>query len=292
MTRNAEQVADGFMFPESPRWHVGRGAFVFSDIDRGEIHEWRPDAGSRRLYSHTGMISGLAFETADCVLVCDARECTLIRVDLTTGRCLGTVADFGPIRGWGINDMVRAADGTCYVDSVDFDFMAASRGEIERKRCRLLIARPDGSVAVASDEMFFPNGMAITPDGRQLIVADTRDRCLGSLEIAIDGSLGPRRIFASFPDELPEGMCLDASGATWVANHGRVVRVSFDGVELDEVFTGEARATACMLGGSDGRTLLITASDTMDREVMRHHPSGRLFQVHVDVPGAGLPSVY
>ena len=87
-------------------------------------------------------------------------------------------------------------------------------------------------------------------------------------------------------------MCLDASGATWVANHGRVVRVSFDGVELDEVFTGEARATACMLGGSDGRTLLITASDTMDREVMRHHPSGRLFQVHVDVPGAGLPSVY
>lgn len=55
---------------------------------------------------------------------------------------------------------------------------------------------------------------------------------------------------------------------------------------------GTTLATAVALGGADGRTLLITASDSYDRSVMAGNPTGRLFTVQVDVPGAGLPSVY
>lgn len=292
MTRAAQEALDGLMFPESPRWHSGHGAFFFSDIDRGEVHQWRPGEPSRCLYRHSGMISGLAFESVDRLLVCAAHDCKLLRLTLGPAPTVEVAVDFSPIRGSSINDMVRSTDGTCYVDSIDFDFLRAQRGEVERRRSRLLVARPDGSVGVASDEMFFPNGMAITPDGRCLVVADSRDRCVGTFEIGTGGQLGPRRVVAQFPDELPDGLCLDAEGAIWVANHGRVVRLRLDGTVLDEVSTGQALATACMLGGEDGRTLLITTSDAIDREVMRQRPSGRLFTTRVEVPGAGLPSVY
>jgi sugar lactone lactonase YvrE len=292
MAQLARQALDGLMFPESPRWHAGHGAFFFSDIDRGEVHQWRPGEASRCLYRHTGMVSGLAFESAQQLLVCAAHDCTLLRLTLGPEPTAEVAVDLAPVRGWGINDMVRAADGTCYVNSVDFDFLRAQRGEVERCRCRLLVARPDGSVDVASDEMFFPNGMAITPDGRTLVVADSRDHCVGTFAIGEGGRLGPRRVVAHFPGELPDGLCLDAEGAVWVANHGRVVRLRLDGTVLDEVTTGEALATACALGGEDGRTLLITTSDAIDRAVMRQRPSGRLFTARVEVPGAGLPSVY
>ncbi|MEY4255504.1 MAG: hypothetical protein RLZZ141_731, partial [Pseudomonadota bacterium] len=87
-------------------------------------------------------------------------------------------------------------------------------------------------------------------------------------------------------------MCIDQSGAVWVANHGRVARVAEGGEILDEVEMGSTLATACMLGGPDGRTLLITASDSYNRAIIAQNPTGRLFTVQVAVPGAGLPSVY
>ena len=98
--------------------------------------------------------------------------------------------------------------------------------------------------------------------------------------------------FAALPGEMPDGICLDASGAVWVAVHGRVLRVAEGGIVLDEVDMGSTLGTAVALGGADGRTLLITASDSYDRSVMAGNPTGRLFTVQVDVPGAGLPSVY
>jgi len=65
------------------------------------------------------------------------------------------------------------------------------------------------------------------------------------------------------------------------------------GEVTDTVEMGSTRATACMLGGADGRTLLITASDSHDRAYIRANgPSGAIYTVHVPVAGAGLPSVY
>ena len=107
-----------------------------------------------------------------------------------------------------------------------------------------------------------------------------------------DGSLGARTVFAKLPGEMPDGVSLDRDGGLWIASHHRVIRVVEGGTITDEVDMGTTRATACMLGGKDGRTLLITASDSHDRRIIRQNPSGRLFQAGVTVPGAGLPSIY
>ena len=285
--------ADGFLFPEAPRWHAGRQQFFVSDIDRGQVFAVSPDGQRRQVYQGPDWVSGTAFGNDNTLLVTNARSRSLVRVHLdrpdAPAEMIASLAEIAP---YGINDMVCTPGGVCFVDTVSFDFVAFARGEIAAQPSVLARVDRDGSVSVATDKVNFPNGMVITPDGKRLLVADSIDQCVYAFALAADGTLSARTCFAALPGEMPDGMCMDASGAVWVAAHGRVVRVAEGGAVLDEVDMGTTSATAVALGGADGRTLLITASDSYDRSVMALNPTGRLFSVQVDVPGAGLPSVY
>ena len=147
-------------------------------------------------------------------------------------------------------------------------------------------------MSIATTAIVFPNGMTILPSG-ELLVADSLAGELLAFTRSADGTLTNRRVWASLPGEMPDGISLDAEGAVWVASHHQVLRVREGGEVVDVVDMGKTRATACMLGGADGRTLLITASDTHDRAQIRANgPSGALYTVRVPVAGGGLPSVY
>jgi sugar lactone lactonase YvrE len=192
--------------------------------------------------------------------------------------------------GWALNDLVRAPDGHCYVGGLDFNFFADPH--LASKPSPLMHVAPDGRVAVATREIMFANGMTILPSG-ELLVADSLAGELLAFTRKVDGALTDRRVWASLPGEMPDGISLDAEGAVWVASHHRVLRVREGGEISDVVDMGSTRASACMLGHADGRTLLITASDTHDRAQIRANgPSGALFTVRVPVAGAGLPSIY
>lgn len=285
--------AEGFLFPEAPRWHAGRGQFFVSDIDRGQVFAVSIDGQRQQVYQGPDWVSGTAFESDKTVLVTNARSRSLVRVHLDQPDApADMIASLAEIAPYGINDMVRTPGGVCFIDTVSFDFVAYARGDIAAQPSVLARVDVDGNVSVATTEVNFPNGMVITPDGKRLLVADSLDQCIHSFTLAADGTLSGRSCFAALPGEMPDGMCMDASGAVWVACHRRVVRVAEGGAVLEEVGMGTTSATAVALGGADGRTLLITASDSYDRSVMAHNPTGRLFAVHVDVPGAGLPSVY
>lgn len=284
-------VAEGFLFPEAPRWHKRRGRFLLSDIDRGQVIELALDGQRRLLYQAPCWVSGTAFADDETLIVTHATDRALVRANLSDS----TATPFAWLEGVaqvGINDMIRTASGHCFVDTVDFDFAAHSRGEADAKPSVLARVAPDGSVSIATREVNFPNGLAITPNGETLYVADSLDACIYAFPLGADGTLGPRSCFADLPGEMPDGISLDASGAIWVATHHRVIRIAKGGEVLEEVDMGPTRATACMLGGPDGRTLLITASDSHDRSIITNNPSGRVFKVEVSVPGAGLPSIY
>ncbi|MEY3658811.1 MAG: hypothetical protein RLZZ561_1511 [Pseudomonadota bacterium] len=284
---------DGFLFPEAPRWHAGRGQFFVSDIDRGQVFAVSTDGQRQMVYQGPDWVSGTAFESDTSLLVTNARSRSLVRVHLdqpdAAPEMIASLAEIAP---YGINDMVRTQSGVSFIDTVSFDFVAYARGDGEAQPSVLARVDADGKVSVATSDVNFPNGMAITPDGKRLLVADSLDQCVHAFTLGADGTLSARTCFAALPGEMPDGMCMDASGAVWVAVHGRVVRVAEGGAVLDEVDMGTTLATAVALGGADGRTLLITASDSYDRSVMAHNPTGKLFTVQVDVPGVGLPSVY
>jgi sugar lactone lactonase YvrE len=182
--------------------------------------------------------------------------------------------------------MVVDAKGRAYVGNFGFDLFA---GEAARTTC-IVRVDPDGGVTRAAEDFAFPNGTIITSDGRTLVIGETRGNRLTAFDIADDGSLSNRRVWAQFDDVFPDGICLDVEGAIWVADPRgrRVVRV-FEGGRIERTIPLVDRgAYACMLGGEDRRTLYVVTNNASGPNVAAQR-AGRIEAIRVDVPGAGLP---
>jgi sugar lactone lactonase YvrE len=139
---------------------------------------------------------------------------------------------------------------------------------------------------VAATDVHFPNCCAITP-GRELIVAESAANRLTAFRIADDGSLTDRRLFAELAGHVPDGICLDADGAVWIADplHNAVVRVADGGEVLDRRTTDQG-AFACELGGDDGCTLFVCTYDAVASASPEAKPVGRIEATRVEVPRA------
>ncbi|MGD0120574.1 MAG: SMP-30/gluconolactonase/LRE family protein [Candidatus Binatus sp.] len=143
---------------------------------------------------------------------------------------------------------------------------------------------------IVANEMMFPNGAVITPDGKTLVVGESFGRRLTAFDIGADGSLTNRRVWAELGNGIPDGICLDAENAIWVAcpTASEVIRVK-QGGEVAERIKVETDAFACMLGGPDGRMLFVATAPGSDPEKCRADRRGRIETTHVEVPRAGLP---
>jgi sugar lactone lactonase YvrE len=146
---------------------------------------------------------------------------------------------------------------------------------------------------IVAEDIAFPNGMAITADNSTLVVADSYRHQLVGFDIADDGTLGGRRVWADLGDAAPDGICLDAEGAAWYADvpHQRCVRVAEGGRVLD-TRTLDRGGFACMLGGREGMDLYVTAARWPGAQALRADVDwdGQLLRLPADVPGAGWPA--
>ena len=283
-------LSEGFIFPESPRWH--RGFFYCTSIDEGTIYKVHQDGSKEVFLKIDDRLSGWVFTSpgSDEIVVTSVFKRKLLWRE-NKDAALEEIADLTNFATHGLNDLVRSESGIIFVASVNFEF---DKTELHKApNSPLIRVDSDGSVSVASDETKFANGMVITPDGKRLIVADSLLFLLHQWNLAEDGTLSKHSTFAKTPGSMPDGICMDAEGGVWVAaGYGGVFRVLEGGKVTDKIVMNSTAATACMLGGEDGRTLLITASDSYDRKVMHKNPSGQLFTVRVAVAGVSLPSWY
>ncbi len=274
-------AADGLRFPEGPRWHNGR--LYFSDMHDHLVRTLTVDGGLDVVVEVPGRPSGLGWQPDGRMLVVSMMDRRLLRWD---GMRLTQVADLNPYATWYCNDMVVDAQGRAYVGNFGFDL----DGGAPPVPAVLVRVDPDGSVQVVAEEMQFPNGSVITPDGSTLIVGESWGACLTAFDIAGDGSLSNRRVWAQIEGAVPDGICLDAEGAVWSACPitGRVLRIR-EGGEVTDVVTVDRRgAFACMLGGVDRTSLYVCTADTSN-PVETETRRGAIEVCSVDVPGAGLP---
>lgn len=281
MTAERRVVLDGLAFSEGPRWH--RDRLWFSDMGTGWVATVDPEGNTTQVVEVPGRPSGLGWLPDGDLLVVSMAERRVLRFD---GTSLREHADLSSLASHDCNDMVVDGEGRAYVGNAGFDL----RERPPRVRpAQIVLVTPDGTATVVDDEVVFPNGSVVTPDGRTLIVAETFGRRLTAFTIRRDGTLTDRRTFADLPDASPDGICLDAEGAIWVADAGGTscLRVSTAGEVVGAVDTGRP-CFACMLGGADRRTLFLLTADGFSGEAMRRR-TGRIEAVEVEVPGAGWP---
>ena len=273
-----ELLISGLVFGECPRWHDDR--LWFSDMHGEAV--WTVDlAGNRELVVELPgrRPAGLGFLPNGDLLVVSMLERQLLRWD---GLELTMHADLSELVLDGCNDMVVDESGRAYVGS--FPPPSAPSGVIA-------LVEPDGSARIAADEVIFPNGSVITPDGRTLIVAESLGRRLTAFDIAADGSLGERRIYAELPGRGPDGICLDEEGAIWAAMPlaREFQRVLPGGSVAEVVSVDGGMGIACALGGPDRRTLFLLSAGEHSPELLRGTRGARIDVARVPVAGAGIP---
>lgn len=272
-------LASGLAMGESPRWHDGR--LWVCDWIAGEVLTF-DDAGRRHLVR---TMTGLPFSIdwlPDGRLVATSGSA----YQVSRERPDGSLEAFGDMnRLW--NEVVVDGRGNTFVNEIGFDMMSGAPPAAGT----IAVIRPSGEAREVADDVWFPNGMAVTPDDATLIVAESYGNRLTAFEIAPDGGLTNRRVWADLGDAAPDGICLDAEGAVWYADvpHQRCVRVR-EGGEVLQTIEADRGCFACMLGGDDGRTLFIVATewgeDTMTGEGDR---TGQILAARVSVPHAGRP---
>lgn len=277
-------LVSGLGFPEGPRWHEGR--LWFSDMGLSAVFALGLDGRMDKIVEVEGRPSGLGWLPDGRLLVVSMHGRCLLRESAPGSRRLVEVARLDRIAPSRSNDMVVDRDGRAYIGNFGFDFAS---GE-EPRGTVLVRVDKDGSAHIVACGLLFPNGMALTPDGTLIVAESLADR-LTAFDVEADGSLCGRRVFADIPGVVPDGICLDAEGAVWVASAstGEVVRVAAGGKILERIPSGSRGAYACMLGGPDRRTLFVCSANTGNEEEAGLTREGSIIMVGVDVPGAGLP---
>ena len=299
MASEPRMLLTGGAFFEGPRWRDGR--WWVSDFYRRTVSTVTPDGREEVQFEVAAQPSGLGWLPDGSLLVVSMTDRKLLR-DAGAGR-LEEYADLSNVATGYANDMVVDAAGRAWVGNFGFDLMS----DAPPKATRLARVDPDRSVHVAADDLLFPNGSVVTPDGRTLLVGETFGNRVTAFTIADDGSLHDRRVWAQFAATptpgtraevvrqmrvAPDGCALDAEGHLWIADAvgGRCIRVAPGGEVVDAVSVPDGQVVfACMLGGDDGRTLLLCCAPDSAAKRRAAAREAILMTAEVDVPHAGLP---
>jgi sugar lactone lactonase YvrE len=297
VTREITTVLKDLAYLEGPRWHDGR--IWVADFYTHQVLSAREDGSDVRVEAEVpNQPSGLGWLADGRLLVASMRDRMLLRRE-TDGTLVTHASLVDHVSGH-LNDMVVDAQGRAFLGNFGFDLMGGAPFE----PANLLRIDPDGTVTEVADDMWFPNGSVITDD-HVLLVGETFGNQITAFDITPEGTLARRRAWASFGDRPterdlekaltqvrvgPDGCCLDAEGALWIADavNGRLIRVREGGEIIEEIQPGTG-VFACMLGGSDGRTLFACAAPDFQEENRKNAREASLLAIRVDVPRAGLP---
>jgi sugar lactone lactonase YvrE len=272
----------GITFGESPRWHDDR--LWFSDWGTQEVIAVDREGRSEVIVRTPASPFSIDWLPDGHLLIISGPDGLLLRRE--PDGSLVTQADLSGLSDHSWNEIVVDGRGNAYVNNIGFDFAG---GEFAPGIVALLT--PEGPARQVADGVAFPNGMAVTPDNSTLVMAESYASRLTAFDIAADGTLSGKRVWADLGDGFPDGICLDAEGAVWYADvpNKRCVRVRKGG-EVLQTIELDRGCFACMLGGIEGTTLFMVAQEWSGTEsTAEGERTGQLLTAPAPAPGAGWP---
>ncbi|WP_283136496.1 SMP-30/gluconolactonase/LRE family protein [Rhizohabitans arisaemae] len=274
----AEVLMEGIVFGESLRWHDGR--LWFSDWGANQVIALG-EGGPEVVVTVPSFPMCIDFLPDGRLLVVDSARRRLLRRE-ADGSAV-THADLSGISVKPWNEIVVDDGGNAYVNTIGFDFPGG-----EFAPGLVVLVTPDGAVRTVADDLAFPNGMAITPDGGTLIVAESYAGRLTAYAVGADGSLVDRRVWAPTPGDHPDGICVDADGCVWYADVGNrhCVRVR-EGGEVLATVALDRGAFSCTLSRDADPRLFVIGQNWGGPE--SSEPTGQVVAFPAPAPGAGKP---
>jgi sugar lactone lactonase YvrE len=273
-------LGHGLRFTESPRWRQDRLWFI--DIHDSSVKSASLAGDLRTEIALPFKPNGLGFFSDGSVVFSDALHLAFKRWD---GAVLHDYADLSSTSVFCLSDAIADHAGRIFVGDIGYNFWNPDAAPVDS--CVITRIDADGSVTKAAEGLSFPNGMVITDNGKTLVVAETNGFRLTAFDVDMDGTLSNRRIWAQLPEGVqPDGICLDAEGAIWVANPAgkpSVLRVREGGAVLN-IIDLDTHAYAVALGGPDGRHLFICASASHGPAEIANSPSAQILVTEVASP--------
>lgn len=273
---------------EGARWHDG--ALWFSDFRKLGVSRVDAAGTPTKVATVPGRPGGLGFAPDGTPMVVSIDDCSVWRIG--PGGELEKLGFLGD-DAIGTHDMAVDAEGRSYIAEWGYDVL----GGEDPRPTGVLVRHPDGRVERQGSGLFLPNGIAVSPDGRTLVVAETFAQPhtrLTAFDIGADGLLSNQRLFAGLgpvESDSPDGLCMDVEGGVWVSFPfcGEFRRVLTGGEITDTIQIPKAEGSHCVdcaLGGPEMRTLYLLIADTdMERMADNYDATSRIEAVEVDIPG-------
>lgn len=261
-----ERVAAGHRFTEGPVWSR-EGYLLFSDVPQDLILRWTPGKGVSRFRTSSNGANGNAFDAQGRLYTCESRSRRVVRTD-RKGVVEVLAERFEGKRLNAPNDIVVRRDGHVYF--TDPAFGAQQEGR-ELDFYGVYHITPKGDLEAVARWQTRPNGIALSPDGRLLYVADSDRREVRVFDLDRQGRASGERVLISGIQGVPDGLKADERGNLYIAARGISVYTA-QGEFLTTIEMPETPSN-CAFGDPDFGALYVTARTSV-------------YRIRLDVKGA------
>ena len=270
-----EKVAEGFRWAEGPVWKDDN--ILFSDVPANIIYRWAPGSDSARIFLQPsgGIAStpefreagsnGLARDAQNRLILCQHGMRRIARLEKDGSQT--SLADrYDGKRFNSPNDLTIAKNGDIYFTDPPYGLAGGEKSPVKELPFSGVFRISGGKVTLLTDELRFPNGIALSPDEKTLYVntSDPRAPQVHAYDLQPDGTLAKHRVFFDAAPltrtgpGLPDGLKVDRAGNVWTSGPNGILIISPAGKHLGTIQTGQPTANCGW--GEDGGTLYITAN--------------------------------
>jgi gluconolactonase len=273
-----EVLASGFEWSEGPVWVKDGGYLLFSDVPKNKVYKWEEKSGlsvflepsgytGRGVYSDEPGSNGLIIDSKGRLVSCEHGDRRISAMPLNVGGKITLADNYEGKRFNSPNDVVEHSNVSYYFTDPPYGMMKKHE-DPSRELPHFGVYRiaKDGKVSLQIDNLTRPNGLAFSPDGKTLYVAqsDPEKAIWMSYPIDANGNAGKGTLlYDATPmvkkgmNGLPDGLKIDKDGNLWSSGPGGMIILSPTGKLLGRIEMGELTANCAW--GDDGTTLYITA---------------------------------